>query len=87
MLWIKITTVVLSLIVTGLGLTSQVRKNYVRKSTEGLSQFYFVVLAVSYTFWSTYGVLQQDPVLIIPMTLGMIMSWIVVFQFLIYKPK
>jgi uncharacterized protein with PQ loop repeat len=83
--FIKITTVVLSLIVTGLGLTSQVRKNYSRKSLEGLSFFYFFILAVSYTFWSLYGFLQNDLVLIIPMTLGATMSWIVVFQFYIYR--
>ncbi len=82
---IKIITVILSLIVTGLGLTSQVRKNYKRKSMEGLSMFYFIVLAISYSFWSIYGFLQKDLVLIIPMTLGMIMSWVVVFQFATYK--
>ena len=82
---IKIITVVLSLIVTGLGLTSQVRKNYLRKSVEGLSAFYFSLLAISYTFWSIYGFLQKDVVLIIPMTLGMVVSWIVVFQFYVYK--
>ena len=84
---IKIITVVLSLIVTGLGLTSQVRKNYQRKSMEGLSFFYFSILAISYTFWSIYGFVQNDLVLIIPMTLGAIMSWVVVGQFLIFKKK
>jgi len=87
MLWIKILTVVLSLVVTGLGLSSQVRKNYERKSVEGLSVFYFAVLAISYTFWSVYGSLQKDPVLIIPMTLGMLMSWAVVLQCWLYRPK
>jgi len=82
---IKIVTVILSLIVTGLGLTSQVRKNYSRKSIEGLSGFYFTILAVSYTFWSIYGFTQKDLVLIIPMTLGAVMSWVVVFQFFVYK--
>jgi len=82
---LKIITVILSLIVTGLGLTSQVRINYRRKSVEGLSVFYFSILAVSYSFWSIYGFSQKDLVLIIPMTLGAIMSWIVVVQFLIYK--
>jgi uncharacterized protein with PQ loop repeat len=84
---IKIITVILSLIVTGLGLTSQVRKNYGRKSMEGLSFFYFSILAISYTFWSIYGFSQNDLVLIIPMSLGAIMSWVVVAQFLIYKNK
>lgn len=85
---IKIITVILSLIVTGLGLTSQVKKNYKRKSVEGLSFFYFFILAISYTFWSIYGFLQKDLVLIIPMTLGAIMSWVTVSQFFVYKiPK
>ncbi len=82
---IKVITVILSLIVTGLGLTAQVRKNYIRKSIEGLSFFYFFVLAVSYTFWSIYGFMQKDGVLIISMTLGMIISWVVVVQFFLYK--
>jgi len=87
MLWIKIITVVLSLLVTGLGLTAQVRKNYTRRSVEGLSLFYFVLLAISYSFWSFYGIVQKDIVLIIPMTLGMIVSWVVVGQFWLYRTK
>ena len=82
---IKIITVVLSLAVTGLGLTAQAKKNYLRKSVEGLSLVYFLLLAISYTFWSTYGFLQKDLVLIVPMSLGMIMSWIVTFQFSLYR--
>ena len=82
---IKIITVILSLIVTGLGLTSQVKKNHKRKSMEGLSFFYFFTLAISYSFWSIYGIMQKDPVLIIPMALGAVMSWLVVSQFFLYK--
>lgn len=82
---IKIITVILSLVVTGMGLTAQVYKNYLRKSIEGLSFFYFTVLAISYSFWSLYGFMQKDLVLIIPMTLGAFVSWIVVLQFLFYK--
>ncbi|MEK7179989.1 MAG: SemiSWEET family transporter [Patescibacteria group bacterium] len=85
--FLKAITIILSLVVTGLGLTSQVRKNYLRKSTEGLSFFYFFILAISYSFWSMYGFLQKDIVLIIPMSAGMIVSWIVVTQFLTYRKK
>jgi len=85
MLTIKIITVILSLLVTGLGLTSQVFKNRKHKSTEGLSFHYFFLLAISYSFWSYYGFSLNDLVLIIPMTLGAIISWIVVFQFFLYK--
>ena len=82
---IKIITVILSLAVTGLGLTAQVCKNYIRKSTEGLSFFYFFLLAISYSFWSVYGFFQEDLVLIIPMSLGMLVSWILTMQFYLYK--
>lgn len=85
--WLKIMTIALSLVVTGLGLTSQVRKNAKRKSMEGLSFFYFLVLAVSYTFWTIYGVSQADFVIIIPMSLGMMMSWLVVAQFWIFRKQ
>ena len=82
---IGIITVALSLVVTGLGLSSQVQKNRKRKSMEGLSFFYFFILAISYTFWVIYGIVLKDFVLIIPMTIGAIMSWVVVSQFFIYK--
>jgi uncharacterized protein with PQ loop repeat len=82
---LKIITVVLSLTVTALGLTAQVRKNYLRKDLTGLSPFYFGVLAISYTFWVIYGFSLGDPVLIIPMTIGAIMSWVIVGQFAAYK--
>lgn len=83
--WEVICTVVLSLLVTGFGLSSQVYKNYQRRSMEGLSFYYFLLLAISYSFWSMYGCIQKDLVLIIPMTFGMIMSWMVVIQFGVYK--
>jgi len=54
---------------------------------EGLSFFYFSILAVSYSFWVYYGVTLRDWVLIIPMTMGTVMSWVIVGQFFIYKGK
>jgi uncharacterized protein with PQ loop repeat len=82
---IGIITVFLSLIVTGLGLTSQVRKNKKRRSMEGLSFFYFFILSISYTFWVVYGLVLGDLVLILPMSIGAIMSWVVVWQFYLYR--
>lgn len=84
---IEITTVGLSLVVTGIGITSQVRKNHTRRSMEGLSFFYFFILAVSYSFWVVYGIASKDWVLILPMSIGAIMSWVVVIQFFIYKKQ
>jgi uncharacterized protein with PQ loop repeat len=84
---IGIITITLSLIVTGLGLTSQVRKNKKRRSMEGLSFFYFFILAISYSFWVVYGVVLKDLVLILPMSIGAIMSWIVVLQFYLYRKQ
>ncbi|MCA9365219.1 MAG: hypothetical protein KC736_04980, partial [Candidatus Moranbacteria bacterium] len=80
--------VISSFVVTGLELTLQVRKNRNRKSMEGLSFFYFFVLAISYSFWVMYGFVLKDWVLILPMSIGATMSWVVVTQFFIYKsPK
>lgn len=84
---IGVVTVLLSLVVTGLGLTSQARKNIKRKSTEGLSFFYFLVLAISYTFWVIYGFVLKDWVIIIPMSVGAIMSWVVTSQFYFFRGR
>ena len=85
MIFIQIITVALSLIVTCLGLSSQIYKNYKRKSTEGLSLFYFVLLAISYSFWTLYGFLLKDVVIIVPMILGSVASFSLVVQFILYK--
>lgn len=82
---IGLITVVLSLVVTGLGLSSQVKKNAKGRSTAGLSFFYFLILAISYSFWVVYGITLSDLVLIIPMSIGAIMSWVVVLQFFLYR--
>lgn len=82
---VGIITIVLSLVVTGLGLSSQVKKNAKRKSTTGLSFFYFFILAISYSFWVIYGITLDDLVLIIPMSMGALMSWVVVLQFFLYR--
>ncbi len=78
-------TIALSLLVTGLGMTSQAKKNYIRKSTEGLSPVYFILLAISYSFWVYYGFSKHDYVLIVPMTVGAIVSYLIVFQIHYYK--
>lgn len=78
-------TVALSLIVTGVGLSAQARKNHQRKNVAGLSPIYFSILAISYTFWSAYGFVKDDLVLIIPMLVGMCVSWLIVFQIIRYR--
>lgn len=85
MTFIGAVTIVLSLAVTGLGLTSQVIKNHKSTSVAGLSFPYSALLAVSYSFWTYYGLSNGDMVLIIPMTIGMLVSWVVVAQFYFYR--
>ncbi len=82
---IGIITVLLSLMVTGLGLRAQAMKNKKRRNMEGLSFFYFFLLSISYSFWVIYGIVLKDWVLIIPMSIGALMSWLIVLQFFIYK--
>ncbi len=77
-------TIALSLLVTGLGMTSQARKNYLGKSTRGLSLIYFILLAISYSFWVFYGISKKDLVLIIPMSVGAVVSYVILFQIYYY---
>jgi len=85
MFLIETLTIILSLVFIGLGLTAQVRKNYLRKNADGLSSFYFFILSISYSFWVLYGFLQSDLALIIPMFVGALVSWIPVFQIFTYN--
>ncbi|MCH7730018.1 PQ-loop repeat-containing protein [Patescibacteria group bacterium] len=51
-------TVALSILVKVIGFPDQIRKNFKRKSTEGLSTYFYVL-------WTTHGFFQKDRVLIL----------------------
>jgi uncharacterized protein with PQ loop repeat len=84
---VGVITTVISILVKVIGLPDQIRKNYKRKSTSGLSVPFFVLGLVSYALWTLYGVLKQDFVLILGQGAGMITMGIIAWQIYIYRNK
>lgn len=64
-------TTAVGIIVKVVGLPDQIKKNYKRKSTEGLSSAFWILSLVAYSLWTLHGILQHDWALIIGQGLGM----------------
>lgn len=68
------------------GAPDQIRKNFKRKSTEGLSFVFYGFSFITYFFWALYGALREDWVVFLAHGfLGCIMTGIVLYQFWAYK--
>jgi uncharacterized protein with PQ loop repeat len=80
-------TVVIGVLVKIIGLPDQIRKNFRRQSTEGLSTTFMVVSLFAYLLWTLHGVLIKDWVLIIGQGLGIITTGIIIWQIAIYRGK
>ncbi len=80
-------TVILSVLTKIVGLPDQIKINYKRKSTEGLSVIFFALGLSSYVLWTIYGILTNDLVVAIGQGVGVITMGIVAFQIYIYRGK
>lgn len=78
-------TAAVSILVKLIGLPDQIRKNYERKSTHGLSIPFFVLGFVAYLLWTIYGYLKQDWVVFFGQGFGMITMGIIAYQIWIYR--
>ena len=78
-------TVVFSLLAKVLGQPDQIRKNFKRKSTEGLSTIMITIAVISYLLWTIHGIIEKDWVLIIGQSLGVLTSGIILMQIIIYR--
>ncbi|MFH1423532.1 MAG: SemiSWEET family transporter [Candidatus Nealsonbacteria bacterium] len=78
-------TVTIAILVKVIGLPDQARKNYLRKSTEGISTIFFVLALISYLLWTVHGIIEKDTVLIIGQGVGIITTGIIVFQIIKYR--
>ena len=57
---IAILTVIFGVLAKIIGFPDQIRKNYKRKSTEGLSTVFIAIGVVGYTLWTVHGYLEND---------------------------
>ncbi|OGK18787.1 hypothetical protein A3H83_04010 [Candidatus Roizmanbacteria bacterium RIFCSPLOWO2_02_FULL_39_8] len=80
-------TVALSLLVKVIGFPDQIRKNYKRQSTEGLSVTFFVLSFLVYVLWTIHGFLKNDWVIILGQGLGIITTGAIVYQIFHYRKK
>lgn len=77
-------TVIVSIVTKLIGLPDQIRQNYIRKSTTGVSTILFFSLFLSYTLWTFYGLLKNDLFLMIGHSIGIITTGIIIFQIIKY---
>ena len=77
-------TIFFGILVKVIGIPDQIRQNFARKSTKGVSLANQSVGFVAYFFWTFYGLLRHDPVLIYGQALGVITTGIVLYQFALY---
>jgi uncharacterized protein with PQ loop repeat len=63
------------------------RKNYRRKSVEGVSRAFYLLSFISYGVWTLYGALQKDLVVVLAQGLGVLATGAVVYQIILYGGK
>ena len=78
-------TLIIGILVKIVGLPHQIKKNYNRKSTEGLSSWFMVLSCVAYILWTVHGILQGDIVLVLGQGLGILTTGIILWQIFIYR--
>ena len=78
-------TTVLSVGVKVVGMPDQIRNNYRRKSTEGLSSWFLWSTLLSYGLWVVHGLQVHDMSLVIGQSLGVLVTAVIVAQMIMYK--
>jgi len=80
-------TLIVGILVKVIGIPAQIRKNYTRKSTEGLSTAFIILCFVAYSLWTIHGILQKDLVLVFGQGLGILTTGTIILQIFIYRKK
>lgn len=84
---VAILTTATGIIVKVIGLPDQIRRNYKRQSTEGLSAAFWSISFFAYALWTLHGALQHDWALIIGQGLGIVTTGVILVQIFIYRQK
>ena len=82
---VAILTVTFGILVKIIGFPDQMRTNYKRKSTKGLSTNFIVLSFITYTLWTLHGMFQKDAVLAIGQGIGIITTGIILYQIWLYR--
>ncbi len=78
---------IVSVSYTCLGLPMQARKNYVNKSTAGLSGIMVIMLVLVFSSWIFYASVKSPPdwYIIVSNSPGLICAIVLLYQFRIYR--
>ena len=82
---VAVLTIIFGVTVKIVGFPDQMRNNYKRKSTKGLSSTFIVLSFITYILWTLHGIFQKDPVLAIGQGIGIITTGIILYQIWIYR--
>ena len=80
-------TLVIGILVKVIGLPDQIKKNYKRKSTDGLSTPFMLLSLIAYSLWTIHGIIQKDMILVFGQGLGIATVGIILYQVYIYRDK
>ncbi len=84
---VGVLTTVLSILVKIIGFPDQIRQNFIRKSTEGVSTTFYILSFLVYILWTLHGVFENDWVVILGQGLGILTTGVIVYQIFKYKKK
>lgn len=84
---VGVLTTVLSILVKVVGFPDQIRQNFKRKSTEGVSTAFYILSFIVYILWTLHGALANDWVVILGQGLGILTTGAIVYQIFLYKKK
>lgn len=84
---VGVLTTVLSILVKVVGFPDQIRQNFIRKSTEGVSTAFYLLSFLVYILWTLHGFFEKDWVVILGQGLGIITTGAIVYQIFKYRKK
>jgi uncharacterized protein with PQ loop repeat len=70
-----------------LGVPDQIRRNWKRKSTAGISPLVYVLSLSSYALWTLHGIMQGDLYVVGAQSIGIFTSSSILFQMWMYRPS
>jgi len=80
-------TATLSILIKVIGFPDQIRKNYKRKSTEGVSATVYILSFITYLLWTIHGAIQMEWVIILGQGLGIFKKGVILYQIFLYRQK
>jgi uncharacterized protein with PQ loop repeat len=82
---VTLLTTIFSVGVKVIGMPDQIRSNYKRKSTSGLSVWFMVTTFISYVLWVVHGLEVHDNALVIGQSIGAVVTVVIVVQMYLYR--